>query len=97
MINAYCKDQVTLIKRTKDKWNASTEKKTVWNCRFEKRTKMIRNTQGEMTLSQAKVYFPITAVVEHNDKVVFKGKEYSILFVDTVKGFSDSFLKVDLQ
>jgi RNA:NAD 2'-phosphotransferase (TPT1/KptA family) len=95
MINAYMNDTITLKTATLDQWNAATYVSTTLRGRFEFKTKMVRNLQGEQVVSSARVYLASRAI-GHNDKIVYGGKEYSILNIEEKKDFSTKFLRVDL-
>lgn len=95
MINAYMNDSVTLKTATLDQWNKATYVSTVLKGRFEFKTKMVRNLQGEQVVSSARVYLA-NREIGHNDKIVYDGKEYVILNIEEKKDFSTKFLRVDL-
>lgn len=96
MINAYCKDDITLIKVTRGTWgNSSAETNVTMKGRIEFRTKLVKNQAGELVQSTAKVYLP-TLAVTHNDRISYNSKEYSILNIEIVKDFQSRFAKLDL-
>jgi hypothetical protein len=103
MINAYMNDSVTIKTAELDQWGTATFTETAVRGRFEFRTKMVRNVQGQMVrnvqgqqvVSSAKVYLANQAL-SHADKIVFGEIEYEILNIEQVKDFSTKFLKVDL-
>jgi hypothetical protein len=95
MINAYMNDDITLKVASLDTWGRATYTEVAIKGRFEYRTKMIRNIKGQQVVSMAKVYLASRAL-DHADKIVYGGKEYSILNIEQVKDFSNKFIKVDL-
>ncbi len=95
MINAYMNDTITLKTATTDTWGTKTFVETALRGRFEFRTKMVRNIQGEQVVSTAKLYLA-TRALTHADRIIYESKEYAILNIEQVKDFSAKFLKVDL-
>ena len=88
-------DEITLKTATLDQWGKATYVETIIRGRFEFRTKLVRNLQGEQVVSTAKVYLA-NQTFAHIDKIVYEAKEYNILNIEHVKDFSKKFLKVDL-
>lgn len=95
MINAYLTDDITVKITTYGTWGGATESSSTIKGRIDFRTKMMRNLQGEQVVSSAKVYLPIM-FLNHKDKIVYDGHEYSIINIREVKDFSKRFLQVDL-
>lgn len=93
MINAYMTDNLTLRTVTLDKWNAPTNSDVLIKGRFEFKTKLIRNLQGEQVVSTAVVWLPLTTIT-HKDKIIYEGVVYSILNITEAKDFSKRFLKL---
>lgn len=97
MINAYCNDDIVIVKRTPDQWGTMTERKVVARARFEFKTRMVRNLQGEMVVSSGRVSLPLPYFdITHNDRIQFEEKQYSILNIERVKNFSTQFMRLDL-
>jgi hypothetical protein len=95
MIKAYLKDNIIIRKIITDQWGVATPSDITKKGRFEFRTKLVRNLQGEQVASTAKVFLPLLTI-EHKDKIVYDSKEYSILTISVIKDFSSRFLKLDL-
>jgi hypothetical protein len=71
----------SVIHRTLDKWGAVISEVTIPNvkCRIEYKTRLIRNMKGEQVISYAHVFFLTSANIDHNDRLYFDGREWSIL------------------
>ena len=96
MINAYMNDEITLKTSTLDQWNKATYAETTIKGRFEYKTKLIRNLQGEQVVSSARVFLA-DQTIGHNDKIIYGGKEYSILSIEQMKDFSTKFIRIYLS
>jgi hypothetical protein len=95
MINAYMTDTLTLKTATTDTWGTKTFVSTTVKGRFEFKTKLVRNLQGEQVVATARVFLALQTLT-HADKIVYEKKEYSILNIEQVKDFSNKFLRVDV-
>ena len=95
MINAYLRDDITIKTITYGEWGEGLETSTVIQGRIEFRTKMVRNLQGEVVVSNALVYLPLITI-GHKDKIIYNEQEYSILSIEEKKDFSSRFLLVNL-
>lgn len=95
MINAYMKDSITVKTATRDQWGTSSYESSTIKGRFEFKTKLVRNLEGEQVVSTATLYLPLMTLL-HDDKIVYESKEYSILNIEQVKDFSNKFLRVSL-
>jgi hypothetical protein len=95
-MNVYMTDDIYIKRVTFDKWGASIEKKIHTKGRITFRTKMVRNLDGEQVVSSAEVMLP-DITLKHEDKVIYKSKEYSILGIEEQKDFSIRGKKVNLQ
>ncbi len=95
MINAYMNDTIILKTATLDQWSKVTYDSTTLRGRFEFKTKMLRNLQGEQVVSSARVFLASRAI-DHNDKISYQGIDYSIISIEQVKDFSAKYLRVNL-
>lgn len=95
MINAYITDTITLKRRVYGTWGGATDTESTIKGRFEFKTKMTRNLQGEQVVSTANVILPLMSI-EHKDKIVFESKEYTILAIERRKDFNSRFLLIYL-
>lgn len=95
MINAYCKDSITVKTSTRDQWGTATYTSATVKGRFEFKTKMVRNLQGEQVVSSANVILPLMTLT-HDEKIYYGSKEYSILGIEEAKDFSNRFMRIYL-
>ena len=94
MINAYLTDDITVVTNILGVWGeVSTHTDTVIKGRFEFKTKMVRNLQGEMVVSTGNVIIPVR-VISHKDKIIYNSVTYSILGIEEIKDFSKRFLRL---
>lgn len=98
MINAYATEPIQVKRTIRGDFGAITEKTTAVRGRLEQKTRLVRNNAGEQVASSARVYLPIAGLefLNHDDRIQVSGRTYAILAIERVKGFSDSFLRVDL-
>jgi hypothetical protein len=96
MINAYLQDSITIRKVTYDQWGSPSTSDVSTLGRFEFKTKLVRNDAGEQVVSSANVLLKSDASVEHEDKIVYAGKVYSIINIEIKKDFTDRMKKVIL-
>jgi SPP1 family predicted phage head-tail adaptor len=97
MINAYLQDSMEILTVTYDKWGTATTVSTSIKGRFNYKTQMVRNLEGEQVVSNAFVLIPATEDINNEDKIKYNGKEYNILSLELAKDFSDRFIKVNLK
>lgn len=95
MMNAYFTDTITIKTVTYGIWGGATTVSTDLKGRFEFKTRMVRDLQGEQVVSSARVYLPIRTI-GHKDKIVYESKEYSILNIEVFKDFSKRYLRVSV-
>ncbi len=97
MINAYLQDNIKLIAIEYDKWGSPTPTESTIKGRFEFKTEMVRSLEGEEVVSSARVLIPADTDINHEDKIEYKSKEYSILAIELGKDFSDRVLRLFLK
>jgi len=95
LINAYLTDDIVIKSIVYGTWGGATATDIAVKGRFVFETKMTRDLQGEQVVSTANVFLPMI-VLNHKDKIVFEGKEYSILGIERRKDFSNRYLLVNL-
>jgi hypothetical protein len=95
MIKAYLTDDITVRTVVYGTWGGTTPTDVVTKGRFEFKTKLVRNLQGEQVVSSANVLLEII-VLGHKDKIIYGGVEYSILTIEIKKDFSDKYLLINL-
>lgn len=95
MLNAYMTDDITIQRVSYDTWGSPTPADTAYKCRFEYKTKLVRNQAGEQVVSNANVMLPVMTL-GHQDKIVYSGITYSILNIELKKDFSNRFLLIYL-
>jgi hypothetical protein len=95
LINAYLTDDIIIKTVTYGTWGGVTTVSTTLKGRFEYKTRLIRDLQGEQVVSSARVYLPIRSI-SHKDKIVYESKEYSILNIEVFKDFSKRYLRVSV-
>lgn len=96
MLNAYMNDNITVKVTTYGTWGSSTYTETDIKGYFTQKTKLVRNLAGEEVVSSANILLPVMTL-GHQDKIVYEGKEYSILTIELKKDFSSRYLLVYLQ
>lgn len=96
MINAYLQDDITIRKVTYDQWGTPSTSDTSTVGRFTFKTKLVRNNAGEQVVSSANVLLKPDESVAHEDKIVYSGKEYSIISIEVQKDFTDRVIKINL-
>ena len=96
MMNAYFVDTISVKVATTDTWGTKTFSTTAYKGRFEYKTKMVRNLQGEMVVSTAYILLPATVTIKHADLISYIGQDYSILGIEMLRDFSTRYLKVVL-
>lgn len=96
MLNAYLQDNIIIRKVTYDQWGTPSTSDVSTVGRFIFKTKLVRNDAGEQVVSSANVLLKPDASIEHEDKIVYSGKEYSILSIEIGKDFTDRMKKVIL-
>jgi len=97
MMNVYFTNDISIRRIVYGTWGGvASDTTTAYKGRFIFETKMVRNLQGEMVVSSAYVMLPIMAL-EHKDKIIYDGKEYSILGIERKKDFSNRYLLVNLS
>ena len=96
MIGCYMTDSLTLKTATLDTWGKASYTSTIIKVRFEYKTKLVRNIQGEQIVSTANVILT-DRILTHADKIVYGGVEYSIISIGKAKDFSNKFLRIYLS
>ena len=95
MINAYLTDDITIQRNTFGTWGTSTPTNTTVKGRFEFKTKLVRNQNGEQVVSSANVMLPVV-VLGHQDKIIYNTVTYSIIALELKKDFTNRFLLIYL-
>lgn len=88
MIKAYLNKTITFHSATRDKWGAVTYVDTPIAARIEEKTKLLRSTSGEQTVSNAQVLIE-DRTVTHLDKVTVLGVKRSIISIVKDTDFSN--------
>lgn len=96
MINAYKTDSIVIKRTTYDQWGEPTTASESIMGKVEQKTKLVRSLSGEEVTSSASVLVG-NIDVEHDDRIVFGGKEYSIINIERVADFSTICKRVYLQ
>lgn len=95
MMNVYFTDNITLQSVAYNTWGSASNTPTNIRGRFQFKTKMVRNLQGEQVVSTANVLIPVVAVT-HKDKIIYGDVTYSILGIELIKDFSSKCIKLYL-
>lgn len=94
MFNVYMQDHIILKRGTYNQWGTLTNTSNVAvKGRFNFKTKLVRNLQGEQVVATAEVMIP-NIPVEHKDRIVYKNIEYSIINITTERNFSEKYVKL---
>ncbi len=97
MINVYLQDNIKLLKTEYDKWGNPTTTESTIKGRFEFKTEMVRSLEGEQVVSSARVLVPADADINHEDKIEYNSRQYSILAIELGKDFSNRVLRLFLK
>jgi hypothetical protein len=86
MIGAYLKDTVVIKTVTRGAWGEPSTISTSVSARIERKTKLVRNQQGENVTSEATIYMK-NRTIRHTDKITYDGIDHSILSIAQEKDF----------
>jgi len=95
MFSAYMNDTITIRRMTAGSWGTTTPTDTTAKCRFEFKTKLVRNSAGEQVVASARVLLPVLTL-GHQDKIIYLTKTYSIIAIELIKDFSNKGMVVYL-
>lgn len=89
-------DDISIKRITYGTWGGvATSTTTSYHGRFEFKSKLVRNIQGEEVVAIAQVYLPIIEL-QHKDIIGYNGNEYHIISIEVKKDFSDNYLLVNV-
>jgi flagella basal body P-ring formation protein FlgA len=97
MIKTYLTDSIVIKTKTKDKWGevTTTDEETIKG-RFNQKNKLVRDLNGSEVVSTGELLIA-NRTLTHADVIEFNDVDYSIIDIQTVRDFSNTYLKLYLK
>jgi len=92
MIANYLKQSITLERRSgsNDYGESTYAAGVTLSARVEQRTQLVRNSEGEQVVSQARVFLPAGSDCNPHDKITYSGQTYHVLAVDSAQALASA-------